>query len=70
MGDELEDAVRVINNSEIESPVLVDPRLPAVAGFIVLLGAQGVVVEVGGQEPKLFVKSPRALAVGRLSEPQ
>jgi hypothetical protein len=40
MGDDLEDAIRVVDDLEIEPPVLVDPCLPAVAALVVLLGVQ------------------------------
>ena len=54
--DELEDVVRVANDLEVEPPALVDPRLPAIIGFVVLLGVEGRVVQVLNQEIDLFEK--------------
>jgi hypothetical protein len=38
MSDKFEDVVRVVDDSEVEPPILVDSRLPEVFGLIVLLG--------------------------------
>ena len=46
VGDEFEDTIRVVNDFEVEPPVLVDPGLPAVIGFIILLGPQGGMLEI------------------------
>jgi len=46
VGDELIDAVRIINNREIKSPALVYPRLPPVVGFIVFLGVKGRMMKI------------------------
>lgn len=54
MGDDFEDVVGVANDLEVEPPALVDPRLPAIANFVVFLGMEERVVEVLKQEINLF----------------
>src|ERR1017187_7702680 len=56
VGDEFEDTIRVVNDFEVEPPVLVDPGLPAVIGFIILLGPQRGMLEILNQEIYLFEK--------------
>jgi hypothetical protein len=57
MGDELEDAVGVVNDYEIKTPILVDPGLPSILRFIVFLGAKRWVMEVLLKESDLFEES-------------
>jgi len=57
VGDHFGDNVGVVNNLEIEPPVLVDASLPSILRFVILLGVQRRVVEIGGEKPKLLVKS-------------
>ena len=46
MGLQFGDAVGVAIDLEVESPILIDTRLPAVRGFVILLGVQARVVQV------------------------
>ena len=46
MGDYIRDHVRVPDDSEVESPVSVDPCLPFVFGSIVFLGMKRRVAEI------------------------
>ena len=59
MGDELEDAVGVVNDYEIKTPILVDPGLPAIVRFVVLLGVQRGMLEILNQEIYLLEKCLR-----------
>src|SRR5437016_4172524 len=75
VGHQLGDAVSALHNREVESPVLVDAGLPAVADFVKLLGMQGRIVKVSSQKVKLFDKgllhchgSVRQLLDGALRE--
>lgn len=43
---------------EVEAPVPVDARLPEVFRFVILLGAQGGVLQIACQESQLLFKSP------------
>jgi hypothetical protein len=46
MGDDVSDEVGVTHYGEVEPPVLVDAGLPAISGFIVLLGVQRGMPEI------------------------
>src|SRR5450631_4482509 len=54
MGSQLGDEVGVPVDPEVEAPVLIDPCLPAVLGFVVLLGVQPRVAQVSDQEVDLL----------------
>ena len=56
VGDELENVVGVVNDGEIKTPGLVDPGLPAIIGFVVLLGPERGMMEVLCQELYLLKK--------------
>jgi hypothetical protein len=49
-------AVGVAHDLEIEAPVVVDARLPQIAAFIVLLGAEGRMLKIAGKKSKLLPK--------------
>lgn len=59
MANYLGDDVGIVHNFEIEAPVLVDIGLPAVFRFILLFGAQGRMMEVAGEKPKVLVKGAK-----------
>jgi len=48
--------VGVADDLKIETPVVVDARLPQVAGFIVLFCAKGWMLKIDGKKSKLFPK--------------
>ena len=50
MGDQIDKMVHVTLDFEIETPPPIDPGLPDVSRFIVLLGPQGRVAEVLEEE--------------------
>ena len=54
MSCDVEDAVGVAFNLEIEAPILVDARLPAVVGFVKLLGVETGVTQVANQKVELL----------------
>jgi hypothetical protein len=56
MWNELENQVRIIDDAEIKTPVLVDPGLPAIVPFVVLLCPEGWVMKVLLQEFDLLEK--------------
>src|SRR5437588_8226530 len=57
-------SVDIVLNSEIESPVAVDPCLPEVMPFIVLLGLERRVTQIPFQECQLFVEGISNLSRG------
>ena len=54
MGLQLGDAVGVAVGPEVEAPILIDAGLPAVRGFVVLLGVEPRVAQVADQEVDLL----------------
>src|ERR1017187_3642934 len=68
MGLQFGDAVGVAVNLEIEAPILIDACLPAVRGFVVLLGMQPRVAQVSDQEVDLLDERPlnRQGSIGQL----
>jgi len=50
VGNESQDAVRVVDNQKVETPVSVHPSLPDVARLVVLLRPQRRVPKIPGQE--------------------
>jgi hypothetical protein len=54
MGLQLGDAAGVAVDPEVEAPVPIDAGLPAVLGFVVLLGVQPRVIQVADQEVDLL----------------
>ena len=65
VGGDVDELVGVALDPEIETPRLVDPCLPDVAGFVVLLGVQGRVAEIVEKELKLPIKDPLDSGVKR-----
>src|ERR1019366_7200004 len=53
---EIFQSVGVVHDLEVESPVVIHAGLPDVAGFVVFLGSEGRMVEVLGEEAKLFAE--------------
>jgi hypothetical protein len=56
VGNEFEDVIRVVNDFEVEPPVLVDPGLPTIVSFVVLLGVQRRMLAILNQEIYLLEK--------------
>ena len=68
MGDEVNQAVKIVFNGEIKPPPSIDPGLPDTAGLIVFLGPKGRMAQVAEEMAKLFpeltLNSFRRLAKG------
>lgn len=54
MSCDIEVAVSVAFNLEVEAPVLIDARLPAVVGFVKLLGVETGVPQVANQKVEML----------------
>lgn len=52
--NDLSDSVCILIDPEIEAPVFVDARLPAVLRFVILFGVQGAVPQIAGEKVDLL----------------
>ncbi len=58
MRHDVNEAVSVALDGEVETPAAVDPGLPDSSSLIIFLGSERWVAEIIDQEGNLFVKSP------------
>jgi hypothetical protein len=60
--DDIFDAIHVLDDGEVEAPILRDSRLPKIALFVILLRVKGWVAEIPDEETHLFENAFRTAA--------
>ena len=57
MGNDVVEDIGVAFDREVKTPVVIDARLPATAGLVVLLGAQRRVAEIAEEVSELLAET-------------